>query len=65
MAIQNYRLNYSAIHNDSTDLRWALVSSSVSLILSYTDGTSPWTGDQPVASPLPTHRTTQARNKRT
>jgi hypothetical protein len=24
----------------------------------YTDGRIPWTGDQPVARPLPTHRTT-------
>jgi hypothetical protein len=25
----------------------------------YTDGRTPWTSDQPVARPLPTHRTTQ------
>jgi hypothetical protein len=31
----------------------------------YTVGRTPWTGDQPVASPLPTHRTTQTQNKRT
>jgi hypothetical protein len=31
----------------------------------YTDGTTPWTGDQPVAKPLPTHRTAQTQNKRT
>jgi hypothetical protein len=35
-----------------------------SLIL-YTVCTTPWTGDQPVARPLPTHRTTQTQNKRT
>jgi hypothetical protein len=35
-----------------------------SLIL-YTVGRTPWTGDQPVARPLPTHRTTQTPNKRT
>jgi hypothetical protein len=33
--------------------------------LFYTNGRTPWTGDQPVARPLPTHRTTQAQNKRT
>jgi hypothetical protein len=33
--------------------------------LFYTDGRTPWTGDQPVARPLPTHRTTQTQNKRT
>jgi hypothetical protein len=27
--------------------------------LFYTDGRIPWTSDQPVAKPLPTHRTTQ------
>jgi hypothetical protein len=26
-------------------------------------GRTPWTGDQPVARPLPTHRTTQTQNK--
>jgi hypothetical protein len=31
----------------------------------YTDGRIPWTGDQPVARPLPTHRTTQTQNKHT
>jgi hypothetical protein len=31
----------------------------------YTVGTTPWTGDQPVARPLPTYRTTQTQNKRT
>jgi hypothetical protein len=32
-----------------------------SLLISYTDGRTPWTGDQPVARPLPTHRTTQTQ----
>jgi hypothetical protein len=31
----------------------------------YTDGRTPWTSDQPVARPLPTHGTTQTQNKRT
>jgi hypothetical protein len=30
----------------------------------YTDGRTPWTVDQPVARPFPTHRTTQTQNKR-
>jgi hypothetical protein len=30
-----------------------------------TDGRTPWTSDQLVARPLPTHRTTQTQNKRT
>jgi hypothetical protein len=28
-------------------------------------GRTPWSGDQPVARPLPTHRITQIQNKRT
>jgi hypothetical protein len=31
----------------------------------YTFGRNPWTGDQPVSRPLPTHRTTRTQNKRT
>jgi hypothetical protein len=29
----------------------------------YTDAKTPWTSDQPVARPLPTHRSTQTQNK--
>jgi hypothetical protein len=36
-----------------------------SFLILYTVGRTPWTGDQPVAGPLPTHRTTQIQNKRT
>jgi hypothetical protein len=35
------------------------------LDLSYTAGRTPWTADQPVARPLPTHGTAQTQNKRT
>jgi hypothetical protein len=31
----------------------------------YKVGRTPWTGDQPVARPLPIHRTEQTQNKRT
>jgi hypothetical protein len=31
----------------------------------HTVGRTPWTGYQPVARPIPTHRTTQTQNKRT
>jgi hypothetical protein len=31
----------------------------------YKVGTTPWTGDQRVARPLSTHKTTQTQNKRT
>jgi hypothetical protein len=33
--------------------------------LFHTDARTPWTRDQPVAMPLPTHRTTQTQNNRT
>jgi hypothetical protein len=36
----------------------------LSFLILYTVGRTPWTGDQPFARPLPTHRTTQTRNKR-
>jgi hypothetical protein len=36
-----------------------------SFLILYTVGRTPWTGDRPVARPLPTHRTTQTQNKRT
>jgi hypothetical protein len=36
-----------------------------SFLIFYTDGRIPWTGDQPVGTPLPTHRTAQTQNKRT
>jgi hypothetical protein len=35
------------------------------VIFFYTDSRTPWTRDQPIARPLPTHRTTQTQNKRT
>jgi hypothetical protein len=36
-----------------------------SFLISYILGRFPWTGDQPVARPLPVHRTAQTQNKRT
>jgi hypothetical protein len=36
-----------------------------SFLILYTVGRTPWTGDQPVARPLPAHRTAQTQNKRT
>jgi hypothetical protein len=36
-----------------------------SFLILHTFGRAPWTGDQPVARPLPTHRTTQTQNKST
>jgi hypothetical protein len=36
-----------------------------SFLILYIIGRTPWTGAQPVARPLPTHRTTQTHNKST
>jgi hypothetical protein len=36
-----------------------------SFLILYTVSRTAWTGDQPVARPLHTHRTTQTKNKRT
>jgi hypothetical protein len=36
-----------------------------SFVIFLHSGRTPWKGDQPVARPLPTHRTTQTQNKRT
>jgi hypothetical protein len=49
---------------DSTALCWTLAAFFSFLIL-HTVGRTPWTGDQTVARPLPTHRTTQTQNRRT
>jgi hypothetical protein len=34
-----------------------------SFLILNTVGRTPWTGDQPVARPVPTHRTAQTQNK--
>jgi hypothetical protein len=34
------------------------------VLILYTVSRTPWTGDQPVSRPLPTHRTTHTQNKR-
>jgi hypothetical protein len=33
------------------------------LLIIYTVGRTPWTGNKPVATPLPTHRTTQTQTQ--
>jgi hypothetical protein len=47
----------------STVLCWTLAAFFSFLI--YTVGRTQWTGDQPVARPLPAYRTAQTQNKRT
>jgi uncharacterized protein (DUF58 family) len=47
----------------STALCWTLAA--FSFLIVYMVCRTTWTGDQPVARPLPTHRTPQTQNKRT
>jgi hypothetical protein len=47
----------------STDLYWA-PGHFFSFPILFAVGRTPWTRDQPVARPLPTHRTAQKQNKR-
>jgi hypothetical protein len=42
---------------------WTLAA--IRSFIFYIVGMTPWTGDQPVARPLPAHRTAQTQNKRT
>jgi hypothetical protein len=55
---------YHSFINGSTALCWALVLPEFRYLF-YTVGRTPWTGDQTVARPLPTHRTTHTQNVRT
>jgi hypothetical protein len=41
------------------------LGSFFSFLILYPVGRTPWTGDQPVTRPLPTHKTTQTQNKHT
>jgi hypothetical protein len=52
---------YSSSSLGSTALLLGL-DLSFSLLILYTVDRTPWTGDQPVARPLPTHRTTHRIN---
>jgi hypothetical protein len=55
--------NYLSLYG-SKAVCWTLATFSVSSSF-YKVGTIPWTGDQPIARRLSTHRTTQTQNKRT
>jgi hypothetical protein len=59
--INNWPIHSS---NSSTALCWTLASPSFRNLF-HTDGRTPWTSVHSVARPLPTHRTTQTRNKHT
>jgi hypothetical protein len=57
------RLWVHSLNNGSTALCWSLASFFFGFVILYTVGRTPWTGDQPVARPLPTRRTTETQNK--
>jgi hypothetical protein len=53
-----------SIINGSKALCWARAA-FFNFVILYTVGRTLWTGDQPVVSSLPAHRTTQTQNKST
>jgi hypothetical protein len=55
-------LIHSFIHQWLYILFWTLAA-FFAFIIRHTVGKTPWTGDQPVTRPLPTHRTTQTQNR--
>jgi hypothetical protein len=58
---------YFSDHSDSfcqRTLHIASLEQATCIDHFYTDGRTPWTGDQLIARPLPKHRTTQTQNKR-
>jgi hypothetical protein len=71
---ENFK-SYTNLHSISVSLSLSIylwpyshlldVGHFFSFLILYTVGRTPWTRDQPVARPLPTHRTTQTQNKRT
>jgi hypothetical protein len=63
IVLDSIQLGYHYV-SETGSVCFAVASFSVFLIL-YTVGRTPWTGDQPVARPLPKHRIPQTQNKRT
>jgi hypothetical protein len=49
--------------NDACSNAYTFFNISSNPFRAHTDGRTPWTSDQPVSRPLPTHRTTQTQNK--
>jgi hypothetical protein len=56
----NYLTIYLYLNSLSLNLDWFFSFLGLCRV-----GRTPWTGDEPVARPLPTHRTTQTQNKYT
>jgi hypothetical protein len=72
LALSNAGVNSGAIPPIYLSIYLSIYSSTVllldlgrfsSILILYTVGRTPWTGDQPVAKPLPTHRTIKTQNK--
>jgi hypothetical protein len=60
-----YWLNYGYICLSMALQPFVGLGRFYSFLMFYTVGMTPWMGDQPVARPLPAHRTAQTQNKRT
>jgi hypothetical protein len=58
--LPTYLLTYLWLYSPLSDL-----GRFFNFLILYTVGITPWTGDQPIARPPPTHRTMQTQNKRT
>jgi hypothetical protein len=56
---------YLSIYLPTYDSTVILLDLGWFFLILYTAGMTPWTGDQPVARPLPIHRRTQTQNKST
>jgi hypothetical protein len=62
--VTNYTLLNSIMYLSMDLQTFAGSWQSFSILIIYTDGRTPWTGDQPITRPLLIYRTTQTQNKR-
>jgi hypothetical protein len=60
-----FKIEQGIVWSVLSSLATVFTDNSISFLILLTVGRTPWTGDQPVARMLPTHRTTQTQNKRT
>jgi hypothetical protein len=58
-----YLYIYLPIHPSMVLQPLWIFAAFLQILNAYADGRTPWTVDQPIARPLPTHRTTQTQNK--
>jgi hypothetical protein len=58
-SLNNPQINKNTLSVNGCTVLLLDVCRFFSFVILYTVGRTPWTGDQPVSRPLPTHRTTQ------